>query len=95
MSITTIGSSFTYIAPVMAVAQTAPTARVVEAAAASASGDKDERTDDGTQSFPARLASTVEREVAARPSHGLLIQAQQAAPAPTSRSEVARVYHAT
>lgn len=76
MSITSVASSFSWVPPVMAVAQTAQTARVVETAASSASGDQDERQNDSNRSFPAQLASEKVREDASKPTSGILVRVQ-------------------
>jgi hypothetical protein len=96
MSITNVASSFSYLPPVLAVAPTATTQRVIEAAATSESGDQDERSDDPSQrGFPAQLASAAIAEAASRPAPGLLVQlqAENGSRGSVDRATVAGAYH--
>jgi hypothetical protein len=93
MSITNVASSFTYLAPVMAVAQTAPTARVVESAAASATGDQDERMNDQNRAYAAQSAVSQLTEGGGRPAPATLVRIQAETPAtPQSASQASRAY---
>jgi hypothetical protein len=79
MSITSIGSSFSNPMPVQAPNPATPVETIVASTAKADAENQDQRSGDGEKRFPARLASTKEREALSRPSMGVLLAAQEEA----------------
>ncbi len=96
MSITSIGSSFSTLPQIPPVPQAAPGAKIEPAAAQARQPMRDQGSDGGEKRFPAQLASDRAKEAAARPSAGILLDAQEVARALPSASpkDAVRAYSA-
>ena len=92
MTISSIGSTFSYIPPAMAVADTAPKARIAEASEASASKDDSRDSGGSEQKSSAQSAPVGLRSEAAEPAAAVVVAVQARAPVAVAPRQAAAAY---